>query len=300
VAKILISGGSGLLGTRLTDFLVLEGFEVVHLSRRKKDGPIRAYEWNVEKGTIDPHAFDGVDTIIHLAGEGIADKRWTKKRKTEILESRTQSTQLLFNQLKQLKGQVANFISASAIGYYGLDDNQKMYSEQDAPGKDFLATVVRKWEQEVDKIKEFGIRVVKLRVGIVLSEKGGALAEIVKPVKLGVGAPLGSGDQNISWVHLDDVCRMFVHALKDSGMNGPYNATGPYPVTNQELTKAIAKTLGKPLILPKVPGFTLRLLLGEMADLVLKGNRVSSQKLVARGFQFRFANLQSALDDLLK
>ncbi|MBA4055456.1 MAG: TIGR01777 family protein, partial [Marivirga sp.] len=235
----------------------------------------------------------------HLAGAGIADKPWTEERKREILESRTNSTRLLFDELKKGDHTVNVFISSSAIGYYGFGDKQEIFTEESNPGNDFLATVTRHWEKEVDAISALGIRVIKVRTGIVLSEKGGALMEIVKPVKFFAGAPLGSGEQYMSWIHLDDLCGLFIKAVEDPAMSGAYNGVAPNPVTNRDLTVTIARTLHKPLILPAIPAFVLKLLLGEMADLVLRGSKVSPQKILRAGYRFKFENLNEALADLL-
>jgi len=298
--NILITGASGLIGTRLTELLLEQGNHVAHLSRNHRSGTARTFLWDVDKKQVDRHALEGTDAIVHLAGAAVADKPWTDERKWEILKSRTQSTQLLYNELQKGGHAVKTFISASAIGYYGFDDAEKVFHEDDQPGKDFLANVVRQWEAEVDRIQELGIRVVKIRIGIVLSDKGGALKEIARPVKYWVGAPLGSGNQYISWIHLDDLASMFIKALSDEQMEGAYNGTGLYPVTNRELTKAIAHTMQKPLLLPALPAFVLKVLFGEMADIILKGSKVSSEKIQRAGFSFKFDTLEKALADLLK
>ena len=222
------------------------------------------------------------------------------RRKREILESRTNSTRLLFDELKKGNHRIKTFVSASAIGYYGFENSDEVFTEESGPGKDFLADVTRRWENEVDAIQELGIRTVKIRIGIVLSRKGGALKEIMKPVKLYVGAPLGTGDQFVSWIHLDDLCNIFAKAVDDQKMIGAYNAVAPQPVTNRVLTKAIARELHRPLFLPPIPAFVLKLLLGEMADLVLRGNRVSANKILRAGYEFKFSDVGNALKDLLK
>lgn len=298
--NILITGGSGLLGTRLTEMLMQKGYQVSHLSRRSAEGPVLTYQWNVKRKTIDEKALVETDAIIHLAGAGIADKRWNETRKKEILESRTMSTALLFQALKEKPHRVKTFISASAIGYYGFGDSDQMFTEQDGPANDFLALVVKQWEDSVSKVEQLGIRVAKIRIGILLSKRGGALAEMVKPIKWGVGSPLGSGKQYLSWIHIDDVCRLFIKALEDESMSETYNAVTSHPVTNQDLTKAIAEVLGKPLWLPNVPGFVLKLMLGDMADLVLKGSKVSAEKIQNKGFKFLYPDLPGALEQLLK
>jgi uncharacterized protein (TIGR01777 family) len=293
--KILITGASGLIGNRLTDMLLQAGHQVVHLGRSKKNGRVPSFVWDVDGSTIEEGAFNDVDTVIHLAGAGVADRRWSAAWKKEILESRIKSTALLVQYLEK-NPQVKTVVSASAIGYYGVESNHELI-ETDKPGTDFLANVVEQWEAAVDNITNK--RVVKLRVGIVLSDKGGALKQMAAPIRLGVGAPLGSGKQAISWIHLDDLCSMFVYAVENENLSGAYNATGPYAVTNQELTKAIAHQLQKPLWLPPVPGFVLKIMIGEMADMVVKGSVVSSRKIQQTGFKFQYPDLETALRNLL-
>ncbi len=295
MSKILITGASGLVGTRLTEMLIQQGHEVAHLGRTKREGKIPSFVWDVDHGIMDEQALKAVDTVIHLAGAGVADERWTEKRKQEILGSRIKSTALLASYLGKNQN-VSTVVSASAIGYYGFGLGDAEYTEESNPGNDFLAKVVEAWEGEVDKIQNK--RVVKLRVGIVLSEKGGALKEMASPIRWGVGAPLGTGKQHMSWVHIDDLCRMFIKAVEDYTMKGAYNATGPYSVTNDELTRAIAMTLHKPLFLPSIPAFVLNILVGEMAVIVLNGSIVSSKKIQQTGFKFQFSNLNQALVDL--
>jgi uncharacterized protein len=296
--NILITGASGLIGTRLTEMLTDRGHRVSHLGRSKKAGSVPSFIWNIDHGTVEENALTNVDTIVHLAGAGVGDKRWTGKRKTEILESRTRSTRLLFNALKKGNRKVESFISASAIGYYGFE-SEALITEQHPPGTDFLASVTSQWEQEVDKLNDLGLRIVKFRIGIVLSEKGGALRQMATPVKLFAGAPLGSGNQYVSWIHLDDLCNMFVKAIEDLTMHGAYNAVAPNPVSNRELTKEIASVLKKPLILPPVPKFVLKVILGEMADIVVTGSMISAEKIIKAGFQFQFTRVEDALRNLL-
>jgi uncharacterized protein (TIGR01777 family) len=299
VKKILITGASGLVGRRLTELLLQKGYQVFHLGRSNKGGSVPAFIWDVEKKKMDSAALADVDTVIHLAGAGVADKRWTNDRKKEILESRTKSTALLFQALKTEKHHVTTFISASAVGYYGFGLSDEVFTEESKSGSDFLANVTRQWEEEVEKISVLGIRVVKLRIGIVLSEKGGALAEMAKPIKLGVGSSLGSGKQYLTWIHLDDLCAMFAKAIDDQQMRGVYNAVGPQWVTNIEMTKSIARVLKKPLWLPPIPNFVMKIVLGAMADMVLNGSKISAEKIQRAGFQYKFTNLDEAVKDLL-
>ncbi len=297
---ILITGGTGLVGSRLTELLLEKGHKVKYLSRSAgvKNG-IQSYKWDINKSEIDSEAFKEVDGIIHLAGAGVADKKWTAERKKEILESRTNSTSLLRNTLNSIDHQVTSFVSASAIGYYGWDTGGVWVKEGSRFGDDFLATVTKAWEEEVDQIAELGIRTAKLRIGIVFSEKGGALYELAKPIKMGAGAPLGSGDQYMSWIHIDDLCKMFIHATESSDVEGVFNAVGPNPETNQVITKKVAKVLDKPCFLPNVPSFILKIILGKRAAMILGGSRVSSEKIVTTGFQFSYPELEPALKDLL-
>ena len=296
--RILITGASGLVGTRLTGLLGEKGYQVAHLSRGNK-GKVPTFQWDVVQQKIDPRAFEGVDSIIHLAGAGVADKRWTTKRKQEILDSRVKSTQLLFNDLRKGNHHIREFISASAIGYSGIDDEEKVFKETDAPGNDFLAHVTNQWEHEAAKFSSLGIREVRLRIGVVLAKNGGALEPISKTVRYWIGSPLGSGDQYMSWVHLDDVCGLFIHALENDSISGPLNAVAPYPVTNKALTRAVATHLDKPMFLPAVPHFVLRVVLGQMASIVTRGSKVSAGKAIASGYHFKFETLDAALNDLL-
>ena len=228
--------------------------------------------------------------------------------KKEILESRTLSTQLLYNQLKETKTPLKAFVSASAIGIYGFDTGNQLLTEESPISTQFLADVVKKWEEEVQKIASIpnqngisgGIRVAKLRIGIVLSDKGGALVEMAKPVRLFAGAALGTGKQCLSWIHIDDLCKMFVFAVENDNISGEYNAVGVSVTTNEILTKAIAKALDKPLFLPNVPAFALNLILGEMAGMVLGGNNVSSEKIQKAGFKFDYTDLDTAVKKLLQ
>jgi len=296
--KILITGASGLIGSRLTELLLQKGYQVSHLGRTKKSGPVPSFVWDVESGKMDTEALAGVDTIIHLAGAGVADKRWTEARKKEILESRTKSSLLLYNTLANVNHTVKAIVSASAIGYYGFGFGEKILSEESNPGTDYLAQVTKQWEESVDKISSLNLRIVKLRIGIVLSEKGGALVEMAKPIRLGAGAALGTGKQYLSWIHLDDLCAMFIKAVEDDTMHGAYNAVSGDWVTNRELTKLIAKVLKKPLLLPNVPGFIMRIIVGEMAVIVVNGSKVSGDKIKKTGFVFRYTNLEEALESL--
>lgn len=299
--NVLITGGSGLIGTHLTLMLMSKGYHVAHLSRSPSpDSSVTTYKWDIATGYIDPMALDFADVIVHLAGAGVADKKWTEKRKKEILNSRTQSTRLLFDRISEGKYNIKKFVSASAIGYYGMDTGSQWITEESGHGSDFLATVTSQWEEEVKRFHELNIPEVRIRVGVVLSSEAGALPKMAKPVRFGVGAPLGDGSQYVSWIHIRDVCGIFVHAIETDRMdNKAYNAVAPYPVTNKEMTKEIGRKLGRPVFLPSVPSFMLKLFLGEMAAIVLGGNRVSSERIRHAGFDFSYPHLEQALKDLL-
>lgn len=261
---------------------------------------VPSYVWNPEKGDLDPKAFDGVDTIVHLAGAGIGDKRWSADRKREILDSRIRSTALLVDFLRSAKHEVRTVVAASAIGYYGFGSGEEEFTEESAPGRDFLASVVVRWEQETERFRALGCRVVKPRIGVVLSGDGGALKEIVRPIRWGVGAPLGTGTQWMSWIHIDDLCALIAYAIDNPQMEGVYNAVAPQPITNLGLTREIARQLHRKVFLPPIPSFVLRTMLGEMADLVTKGSKVSGARISIRGFQFRFPRLPEAIAHLLQ
>lgn len=296
--NILITGASGLIGSRLIKNLLEKGHRISVLSRQSKNfNDFRSYNWDVEKQLIDQNAFDGIDTIIHLAGAGIADKRWTQKRKQELVDSRIKSTQLLYKTIKSINAPIKNFISASAVGYYGNRNDEILY-ENSSCGTGFLADCCKQWEQAVDEGLNLGIRIVKLRIGLVLSKQGGALTELAKPVIFFVGAALGSGKQWIPWIHLNDLLSIFEEVIEDSEYSGTFNASSPFPVTNYEFTKILSKKLFRPLWPVNVPEFILKALLGEMSSVVLNSNRTSSQKLLDMGFRFRYQALDSALSEI--
>lgn len=292
--SILLTGGTGLIGSRLTQQLLDKGYTVSHLSRSPgKDPAVTTFLWDVHKGQIDADCINGVDMIIHLAGAGIADERWTQERKKEIIDSRVKSIQLIYSLLKTKQHQVKSIISASAIGYYS-DRGEELMTEASPPSTDFMANCCVEWEVAVDEGKPLGLRVAKFRTGVVL-DKGGALAKMALPVKLFVGAPLGSGRQWIPWIHVQDVIGMYLFAVENENIEGVYNMVAPNPVTNKQLTQAIAKQLHKPLWLPNVPAFLLKLLLGEMSTIVLGSTKVSAQKIEAAGYQFVCQEVSSAL-----
>lgn len=294
--RILITGGSGLIGSRLTELLASKGWEVAHLGRSKKSTLAKHFTWNIDNGRVEENALDNVHTIVHLAGASVGSGRWTRSRKKEILDSRILSTRLLLEAVRKTR-EVKTLITASGVNYYGYDRG-KTFSEEDPGGHDFLSTVTQAWEREADRFADHGVRVVKLRIGMVLSRQGGALPRLALPVRLFVGAPLGRGHQVYSWIHIDDLCGIIIKAIKDQSMVGAYNAVAPSPVTNGEMTRALAASLRRPLWLPSVPGIILRLVLGEMADIALEGNRVSCERILSSGYRYRFPNITSALKEI--
>ena len=297
--RVLITGGTGLIGSSLTEFLLKKGHEVVHLSRKPAEqAVVRTYHWDIRKGYIEDGALDGIDVIVHLAGAGIADKKWSPKQKELILSSRVDSAELLLDQINKRGTSLKVFISASGISYYGLKTVDHIFSENDPPSEEFIGDVCVKWEAAADKFTE-NSRVVKLRTGIVLAKNGGALEKIIKPIRFGFGAPLGTGSQWVPYIHLHDLVRMYYFCMVNE-VECVFNAVNGDHITNSDLTKAAAKTLGKPLWLPNVPSFVLKMIFGEMGDLVLEGSRVSSDKMQGKGFSFDYPNLGDTLRDLLK
>jgi len=298
---VLITGASGLIGTRLTQLLQEKGYAVSHLGRSKKSGPVKSYTWNVERGEIDREALAAADHVIHLAGAAVTEKRLTEARKRLVISSRVDSTRLLADAIAGQAKKPKSFISASAVGYYGMVTTDHIFTESDPPADDFLGECCRLWENAAQPIAASGVRTAFVRVGIVLSNEGGALKQLAAPVRWFAGAPMGSGKQWMPWIHIEDICGIFLHLLEDARLQGPWNAVAPNPVTNKTLTQCIARALGRPLILPPVPGFALRLLLGkEMAAMVLNGSRVSCEKIQQAGYRFQFADAEKAAEDLLK
>lgn len=296
--KVLITGGTGLVGKALIELLHAKGYQVAVLSRSAKAmSKATAYTWDIAKEYIDPLAFEGTEVIIHLAGAGVAEKRWTADRKEEIYNSRTKSSLLLYNHLKNNPHQVNTFVAASAIGLYGMDTGSAIIKENAPTGSDFLAHVTDAWEASTRKIATLGIRLVQTRIGIVLSNEGGALKELLKPP---LAAPLGNGQQYMSWIHIKDLCNQIIFAIENKQVIGPINAVGPKPMSNREFTKLAARVFKKPYLPIPVPKLVLKLMLGEMAQIVLGGNRVSAEKIMTTGFQFEFSKLNAALKDLKK
>ena len=309
MATVLITGGTGMIGRRLTEILIAEGHSVIILTRQL---PVSANaikgvsyaKWDIPHQTIDRDAIGTTDHIIHLAGAGVADKRWSKKRKQEIIDSRTQSSALLVKALTEIPNQVQSVISSSAIGWYGADtilSRQNGFEETASADTEFLGETCRLWEESIAPVTALGKRLVKLRTGIVLSNEGGAFVEFKKPLRTGIATILGDGKQVISWIHVEDLCRMFVSAINNHEMAGAYNAVAPKPVTNKQLILEIAKQMRGRFYLPVyVPAFVLKIVLGEMSIEILKSATVSSHKVENAGFRFLYADMQAAIYQLIK
>lgn len=295
--RVAITGASGLVGSALSKSLRQHGREVIPLVRSQpQKGQIH---WDPEAGDIDASKLEGVDAVVHLAGEGIAAARWTAAQKAKIKDSRVKGTTLLSQTLSQLKQKPKVFVSSSAIGYYGNRGDESL-TESSSSGAGFLADVCKQWEAATSLAVGAGIRVVNLRTGVVLHPEGGALAKMLTPFKMGVGGVVGPGTQYMSWIELGDLVRIIERCLDDSSCSGPINGTAPEPVTNQEFTKALGHTLSRPTIFP-MPAFAARLAFGEMADeMLLSSAKVLPAKLQSLGFQFEYPKLTPALEHLLK
>jgi uncharacterized protein (TIGR01777 family) len=295
--RILMTGSSGLIGRTLTSLLTAQGHKVVALVRSTKLTSDRQILWNPDAGTIDNDSIEDFDAVINLAGEPIAG-RWTAHKKARILESRIKGTQLLCRTLAQLKRRPSVLLSASATGYYG-DRGSQILDEESTPGSMFLSEVSKAWEEATEPAKRCGIRVVNPRIGFVLSKSGGGLAVMSLPFKLGIGGRVGSGEQFMSWIAIDDLVGAISHAINTESLHGPVNAVAPNPVTNREFTKTLGKVLHRPTIFP-LPAFAARMVMGEMADnLLLASARVNPTRLLASGYKFIFPELSSALHHVL-
>jgi len=302
---VLITGGTGMVGTSLTELLLSKGYQVIILTRKPQVSqiPNLTYAvWDISKGYIDPSAIGQADAIVHLAGAGVADKRWSKKRKQEIVDSRVKSGALLVKYLTAHTHQIKTVVTASAIGWYGPDTEQSLqhgFVETDPVDASFLGETCKRWEDSVKPIETLGIRLVTLRIGIVLNKEGGALAEFIKPAQFGMATIFGNGQQMVSWIHHHDLCKMMIHGIETAAIKGVYNAVSPDPTSNKDLIIAIAKKLrGFYLPIP-VPALVLKIMLGEMSIEILKSAKVSSKKIEEAGFKFDYPNLHSALNDLL-
>ena len=291
MANILITGGTGLVGSRLTEILIHKKHSVHILTRSPEQK--NEFKWDIKNNFIDDAAFNGVDYIVHLAGAGIADERWTDERKKIIIDSRVESANLLFKKVKELNINLKGFISASGSGYYGAITSDKIFVENDKAGSDFLGEVCVKWEAAAQQFKDLNIPVTILRTGIVLSKTGGALEKMKTPII----SPLGSGNQYLPWIHIDDLCGMYTYAIEHH-LEGIYNAVAPDHQTSKTFSKTLAKSVGRPFIGFGVPSFGLKLLFGDMAKILLEGSRLSAKKIEKNGYSFQFENLKKALSNL--
>lgn len=285
-----------MIGTRLAEMLIDGGYEVALLSRQPGNSRYRGFRWDPLAGTIDEAAVRYADYIINLAGSSVSDGKWTQDKKREILSSRLAGTKLVARELAKGGHHVEAFISASAIGIYGDQDDRIVNEETPPAANDFLAQVCQQWEEAALSVEQEGIRTAIFRIGLVLSPDGGALVPLARTVKMMAGAPLGSGRQYMSWIHLDDLCRLLIEALEEPQWQGVFNAVAPNPVTNKDFTETLASVLHRPLVLPKVPEFGLKLVMGEMSELVLASQRVSAEKILKHGFVFEFPHLKPALE----
>ncbi len=293
--KVLITGGSGLIGRRLSFLLKSRGYEVRILSRSNNPkNNYKTFVWNVSEQYINDSAFEGLTHIIHLAGAGIADKRWSEKRKKEIIASRVASTNLLYNSVKRLKTPLNSFISASATGYYGAITSETIFEEKDKPAKDFLGKVCSLWEDSIFQFNEIKIRTVALRTGIVLSKDGGALKKMKTPII----TSLGNGKQYMPWIHIDDLCELYIKAIEDEQFKGAFNAVSPEHISNLSFSKKISKIFNYPFLALGAPSLILQIVFGEMSTIILNGSRISANKIKQAGFKFKFENLEKALKNL--
>jgi uncharacterized protein (TIGR01777 family) len=300
--NVLITGGTGFIGKCLTKMLLDKGYTVSILTRSSKPNrkDVTYYVWDVASQSMDEAAVLHADYIIHLAGENIAEKRWTAKRKAEIIDSRTQSAELIYTVLKKHNKNIKAFVSASGIGIYGALNGEGICTENTLPGNDFIGMTCQKWEKAADLMAGLGIRTVKIRTGLVLGKNEGFLNKIEPVFKAGFGSALGSGKQYMPWIHVYDLCSIYLEAITNKNMTGAYNATINDSTTNLSFSRLLAKEYNRFIWLPNVPAFVLRLVMGEMAVIVLTGRRVSSDKIKKLGFRFKFRNLKRALLDCIK
>ncbi|CAL2065170.1 TIGR01777 family oxidoreductase [Tenacibaculum sp. 190524A05c] len=294
MAKILLTGGTGLIGKVLERKLTQNNHEVQILTRNPRKE--NHFKWDIEKSFIDDNAFENLDYIIHLAGAGIADKKWTKSRKAELINSRVESANLLYSKVKELNVPLKGFISSSGIGYYGAITSEQIYTEEDSPADDFIAKICIEWENAAHQFQNKNIPVTILRTGVVLSKDGGALQKMNTPLFL---SALGNGKQYVPWIHIEDLCNLYIKAIEDENFKGIYNGVAPDHQTNSSFTKTLGQVLKKLVTPINVPGFVLKTVLGELAVIVLAGSRVSSKK-VEQHYNFEFEDLKKALQHIYK
>ncbi len=298
--KILVTGGTGLVGNMLTKKLQDQGYEVSIMTRSpERVKNLKAFYWDIKKQEIDEKCLDGVDTIIHLAGENIADGRWTDERKKALVSSRTESIGLIYDLMKRKEHQVKTVLSASAVGIYG-DRGEEILDETSKPGTGFLAYCCEEWEKAVEQGTDLGLRVAKFRIGLLLTPKGGVLDIFKLMVKTFTATKLGSGEQWFPWIHSDDLIGMFLWAVENEDAKGVYNATAPNPVRNKEFTKTLSDVLHRPFWPFAIPKAMFKLLMGEKSELVLMSTHTKADKIIKAGYTFKFLSLKSALEDLTR
>lgn len=300
--NVLIGGGTGMIGTRLSELLTEKNYKVAHLSRQENlQARFPAYVWDIKNGKIAEKAVKEADYIINLAGAGIADKPWTAARKKVIIDSRVQSTLLLKNAIEQHNPNLKAFLSASAIGFYG-DRGEEELTETSPAGKQsqFLVESVLAWERAIEQVATTGVRTAYIRVGLVLSTQGGALPKITLSTNVNVGGYFADGSQWYAWIHIDDLCRMFIHVIENEHLEGVFNGTSPFPETNKVFTRKVGEAMNKKLILIPAPAFGLKLAMGEMSSTVLNSTKILPARMEAEGFSFQHERLVPALKDLFE
>lgn len=298
--RVVISGGTGMIGSHLSKLLDGEGFEVVHLTRKVREGgQYRSYMWDPRQGYCDPDAFREGDAIIHLAGANIGARPWTRARRREIISSRTSTAELLYRSSAGSGVIPSVFVTASGISIYGSATTEKVYREDDPPAGDFLAQTCRLWESAADPFAAAGARVIKIRTAVVLAPSGSALSKLTLPAKAGLIVRLGSGRQYFPWIHIDDLCRIYLKAVSDVTMTGTYNAAAPDHITHEMLMAEVARQKRLPVFLPRIPGWVLKIILGEMSSVLIAGSRISSDRLMDSGFVFSYPEIARALRDCL-
>ncbi|HEX5654376.1 MAG TPA: TIGR01777 family oxidoreductase [Chitinophagaceae bacterium] len=307
MATVMITGGTGMIGQALTKALLDKQYEIIILTRdparhKQSTSRLRYVNWDINKQHIDPAAITQADYIVHLAGANVADKRWTKKRKKEILDSRVKSGALLVKALHENVNTIKAVVSASGIGWYGPDSGQRKtgFDEDEPAFSDYLGTTCQQWEQSIEPVKQLGKRLVKFRTGVVLSREDGAFPEFTWPLRFGIAPILSTGKQIISWIHIDDLVRLYVTAIEDEKLAGSYNAVAPFPVSNKELVMTLGKLIRGRFFIPiHIPSLFLKLYLGEMSIEVLKSAMVSSGKIQEQGFIFQYPRIHAALENLV-
>ena len=301
IKTILISGGTGFLGKGLVNLLLNKEYNINLLVRHEPDGiknpNLRTFKWDVYNGEIDQDCIHNVDTIIHLAGEEIAAKRWTEERKHQIVVSRTKSIRMIYDLMRKTKNQVNHVISASAVGYYG-DRGNEFLTEESLPSKDFLAETCIAWEEAVDEGHKLGLRIVKLRSGIILAKNGGVLSQMDKPIRFGMGVIPGSGNQWVSWIHYVDALNVYDFILENENLKGVFNLVAPRPVTLEVMTRSIASAMNKSPLFIHTPAFAMKIAIGEMSIMALESTKVSPEKLTNSGYTFKYPSMEEALAEI--